>query len=123
VLADTSNKVPGGGLVGTAADAARFGAAFLGSALVSEQSRRLMTTAQSTRTGPTSSGYGFFVGRADGVREAWHEGGQPQVSNILYIQLDRRRVVALLSNLEGVGPQLRDLARAAARAIAVTPGS
>ena len=33
------------------------------------------------------------------------------MSNVLYLQPDRRLGVVLLTNLEGIGPQLTDLAR------------
>jgi serine beta-lactamase-like protein LACTB, mitochondrial len=118
-LADISNKVPGGGLIGTAADVARFGAALVDGHLVSPATFARMTEPQSTSTGTaTTSGLGLFVSRTHGVAEAWHTGGQPQVSTVLYLQPERRRVVALLCNLESVGPSLKTLARAIADAAA-----
>jgi CubicO group peptidase (beta-lactamase class C family) len=117
-LADTSNKVPGGGLVATADDVARFGIALQGGVLLRKETLARMMTRQSTRSGRvTGSGLGVFVGERDGVREAWHTGGQPQVSTVLYMQTDRRIVVALLSNLEGIGSALFELARQIARIV------
>jgi hypothetical protein len=52
------------------------------------------------------------------VREAWHTGGQQRVSNVVYLQPDRRVAVVLLTNLEGIGPQLTDLAREIANVVA-----
>jgi serine beta-lactamase-like protein LACTB len=121
ILADTSNKVPGGGLVGTAEDVARFGAALVDGRLLGAPARRQMLDPQKTREGTlTTSGLGVFLSHTNGVDEAWHVGGQPRVSTVLYMEPGRRRAVAILSNLENVGNSLRDLARALARA-AVPP--
>jgi CubicO group peptidase (beta-lactamase class C family) len=117
-LADTSNKIPGGGLVGTAPDVARFGAALLDGRLLAPATFALMTRPQKTRGGvQTTAGLGLFVTQTAGVAEAWHTGGQPQVSTVLYLRPGRRCAVAILCNLEGVGNALRDLARALAIAI------
>jgi CubicO group peptidase (beta-lactamase class C family) len=111
-LADTSNKVPGGGLVGTAQDVARFAMALQGGVLLQKETLARMMTRQATRDGTlTGTGLGLFLGEREGVREAWHTGGQPRVSTVLYMQPDRRAAVVLLTNLEGLGPVLLDLAR------------
>jgi serine beta-lactamase-like protein LACTB len=111
-LADTSNKIPGGGLVATAEDVARFAMALQGGVLLQKETLARMMTRQTTRDGRlTGTGLGVFLGGREGVREAWHTGGQPQVSTVLYMQPDRRVAVALLTNLEGIGPALLDLAR------------
>jgi len=111
-LADTSNKVPGGGLCATVEDVARFTMALQGGVLLSRESLGRMLTRQKTREGkPVGYGLGFFLTERDGVKEAWHTGGQQRVSNVLYLQPDRRIGVILLTNLEGIGPQLTDLAR------------
>jgi serine beta-lactamase-like protein LACTB, mitochondrial len=111
-LADTSNKVPGGGLLATAEDVTRFAMALQGGVLLQKDTLGRMMTRQSTRDGRlTGSGLGVFLGEREGVREAWHTGGQPQVSTVLYMRPEQRVTVALLTNLEGIGPSLLDLAR------------
>ena len=118
-LADTSNKVPGGGMCATVEDVARFAMALQGGVLLGRDSVSRMLTRQKTKDGkPIGYGLGFFLTERDGVKEAWHTGGQQRVSNVLYLQPDRRIAVVLLTNLEGVGPQLTDLAREIAAVVA-----
>lgn len=98
---DTSYKVPGGGLVATATDIARFGGAFLEGRLVSRSSVSEMLTAQKTRDGTsTAYGLGWAVRDAAGPREAWHTGGQHRVSNAVLLRPDSAVVAVLLTNLE-----------------------
>ncbi len=118
-LADTSNKVPGGGLCATVEDVARFAMALQGGVLLRKDSVGRMLARQKTKDGkPVGYGLGFFLTERDGVKEAWHTGGQQRVSNVLYLQPERRVAVVLLTNLEGIGPQLTDLARDIAAVVA-----
>ena len=111
-LSDTSNRVPGGGLVGTAEDVGAFAAALLSGRLISPQSLQLMMTPQRTRSGKaTGYGLGLVVGRHAGQREAYHAGGQSRVSTLFYMRPDRGLAVVLLTNVEGIGGPLLDLAR------------
>ncbi len=111
-LADTSHKVPGGGLCGTAPDAARFGLALVSGKLLEPATLRQMLTPQETRAGRvTGFGLGITLTRRSRTREAWHTGGQERVSTVLYTRPDSGVVVVLLSNLEGVGTPLLQLAR------------
>jgi CubicO group peptidase (beta-lactamase class C family) len=111
-LADMSHKVPGGGLIGTAPDVARFGTALASGRLVGRTQLEQMLTPQRTRSGRAIGfGLGLAVGRRGGRREAWHMGGQEQVSTIFYLRPDSQLVVAMLSNLEHVQSELLDLAR------------
>jgi CubicO group peptidase (beta-lactamase class C family) len=103
----------------TVDDVAHFAMALQGGALLSRESLLRMLTRQKTRDGkPTGYGLGFFVTETGGVREAWHTGGQQRVSNVLYLQPDRKVAVVLLTNLEGIGPQLTGLARQIATIVA-----
>jgi CubicO group peptidase (beta-lactamase class C family) len=111
-LADVSHKVPGGGLVGTATDVARFGLALLSGRLLTRADVDRMLTPQRLRDGgSTRFGLGLAVGRRGGRREASHLGGQEQVSTVLYLRPDSGTVVAILTNLEKIQSHLLDLAR------------
>jgi CubicO group peptidase (beta-lactamase class C family) len=111
-LSDTSNRLPGGGLVGTAEDIGRFAAAFMAGTLLKPETVELMLTPQRTRDRrSTGFGLGFVVGRRGREREVYHTGGQSRVSTLLYMKPDRRLAVVLLTNLEGIGAPLLDLAR------------
>jgi CubicO group peptidase (beta-lactamase class C family) len=93
--------------------------ALQGGGLLNRDSLARMLTRQKTKDGkPVGYGLGFFLTERDGVKEAWHTGGQQRVSNVLYLQPDRRLAVVLLTNLEGIGPQLTDLAREIAAVVA-----
>jgi CubicO group peptidase (beta-lactamase class C family) len=119
-LADTSYKVPGGGLCSTAGDVARFGSALVSGRLLQPATLELMLTRQRTRGGRlTGYGLGLTLAERQGRLEAWHPGGQERVSTLLYLVADRSvaergQALAILTNLEGVQPQLLALARALA---------
>lgn len=114
---DTSYKIPGGGLVATASDLARFASALLDGRLLRPETVAKAFTKQVTKTGRAIGyGLGWDVAERNGRREIWHTGAQARVSNVLYLQPDRRLVVAILTNLEGSGPKslaqkIADLAR------------
>lgn len=112
-LADTSYKVPGGGLCATAPDLARFVVAVWNGTLLRPETRRLMFAVQKTRGG-RSTGYGLgwavTMGRR-GRREVFHRGDQQQVTSLLYTQPERGVGVALFANLEGVATPIFSLAR------------
>ena len=118
-LTDTSNRTPGGGLVATAEDVARFASALQRGLLLKPETLQMALTAQKLRGGRvTGYGLGWVVGRRGARREAYHVGGQPQVSTVVYMQPDAGVAVAILANLEGVENALLDLARQAAAIVA-----
>ncbi len=118
-LADTSYKVPGGGLCGTAPDAARFGLALVSGKLLDPPALRQMLTRQKTRGGRvTGFGLGITLTGSGRGLEAWHTGGQERVSTVLYTRPNAGIAVALLSNLEGIGTPLLRLARRIADLVA-----
>jgi CubicO group peptidase (beta-lactamase class C family) len=120
-LADVSYKVPGGGLIATASDVARFGAALQAGSLVSRESLQAMLTPQRETAGrATGYGLGLNVATNGGRREAWHTGGQERVSTVVFLLPDEGASVAVLTNLEGVGRELVALGRRLAE-VAVAP--
>ena len=118
-LTDTSNRIPGGGLVANVEDVARFASALQRGLLVKPETLQMALTPQKLRGGrATGYGLGWVVGRRGTRREAYHVGGQPQVSSVLYMQPEAGVAVAILANLEGVENALLDLARQAAGLVA-----
>jgi CubicO group peptidase (beta-lactamase class C family) len=101
ILADTSNKVPGGGLIGTAEDVARFGSALARGTLVSLKTLDLMVTSQRLKDG-SQTGYGLGLGIGVHLRHRTfsHEGSQPGTRSILAILPDDRVEIAIMTNTE-----------------------
>lgn len=109
-LADTSYKIPGGGLSSTVEDLAKFAIAMQNGSLVSEKARNEMWTRQKTRDGEeTTYGLGWQLGKRGGLKEVGHGGGQQGTTTYLYMLPEKRLAVVLMTNLEGV-QGLRDLA-------------
>jgi CubicO group peptidase (beta-lactamase class C family) len=118
-LADTSYKVPGGGLCATAPDLARFVVALWNGTLVRPETRRQMFTSQKTRDGKRTGyglGWALSTGR-QGRKEVFHRGDQQRVSTLLYTEPDRGVAVVLFANLEGIGSPLYALAREVAEIV------
>jgi CubicO group peptidase (beta-lactamase class C family) len=97
---DPSHKLPGAGLLATAEDLARFGAALLRPGLLSERGRaelfRPVPLADGT---PTEFALGFRVKDDDGRRLLHQPGGGIGISAWLFVFPDDDLVVALLSNV------------------------
>jgi CubicO group peptidase (beta-lactamase class C family) len=111
-LSDTSNRLPGGGLVASVEDVARFASALQRAVLLKPETVRLALTPQALRGGrPGGYGLGWVLGQTGRRREAYHVGGQPQVSTVLYLVPASGTAVAVLADLEGVENPLLDLAR------------
>lgn len=101
-LADTSNKIPGGGLSSTAADLVRFALAVREGKLLQPATVEAMFTRQRLKDGSrTSYGLGWNLLEAKGVEYVLHGGGQQGVATMLVMERRRPRVVAVMSNLEG----------------------
>jgi CubicO group peptidase (beta-lactamase class C family) len=106
-LMDSSYKIPGGGLVSTAEDLARFAIAVQSGVLIKSETFEQMSKNQKTRDGrETGYGYGWYVGRREG-REAdgsvWHGGVQQGFTSDLWILPSKKFAVVVLTNLEGGG--------------------
>jgi len=101
-LADTSNKIPGGGLCGGVEDLARFVIALERGSLLKKSTIDLMFTRQRLADGSlTDYGLGWFLRQDKGPLEVFHAGGQQRVSTFLYLLPSERLSVALMCNLEG----------------------
>jgi len=103
-IVNTSNKIPGGGLCGTAADLVNFGQALLTGKLLKRETLDAMWQPARTKAGKsTRYGLGFRIIKADKPRIVGHSGGQPRVSTMLILRPDEGVVVAIMCNLEGGG--------------------
>lgn len=100
-LADTSNKIPGGGLVATAEDLVRFALALQQGRLVKPQTLEQIFTSQRTRDGrPTGYGLGWYITERAGKKWIEHSGSQPGASTELLMLPERGLAVAVLTNME-----------------------
>lgn len=113
-LADTSNKVPGGGWVATAEDLVRFARTLMEGKLLTQASLDQMWTPGTLRDGkPTHYGLGWNVQNENGEFIAQHSGGQQGATSHLLLIPKRRMAIAVLANLEDAGAihLARELAR------------
>jgi CubicO group peptidase (beta-lactamase class C family) len=111
-LADTSNKVPGGGMVSSAADLIRFAVAVRNGELLRPSTLELMWTPQKLSDGkPTEYGLGWFVREASGRKLVLHSGGQQGTSTVVGLLPGDGTAVAVLTNLERaeLGPLLQGI--------------
>jgi serine beta-lactamase-like protein LACTB len=100
-LADTSNKIPGGGLSSTAADLVKFAIATRDDVLLKPETVTLMFTPQKLRNGrKTKYGMGWYVIDADRTKHVYHSGGQQGVSTDLVMLPREGAIVAVMCNLE-----------------------
>ncbi len=107
-LMDSSYKIPGGGLVSTAEDLARFAINVQNGTLIKQETFAQITKSQKTRDGrETNYGYGWFVdmreGRPQGEGSIWHGGVQPGFTSDLWLLPKKRFALVILTNLEGGG--------------------
>ena len=100
-LADTSNKIPGGGLCGTAEDLVEFAIHLTGGTLLKKETAEQMFVRQKRRNGsPTPYGLGWQITERGGQRWVGHSGAQQGVSTLLLLWPKEGLVVALMANLE-----------------------
>ena len=100
-LADTSYKIPGGGLASTVVDLAKFAVAVENDVFVKKQTLERMSTPEKTRDGhSTGYGLGWGIAEKNGLKILVHTGGQQRVSTALYLVPERGVAVAIMSNLE-----------------------
>lgn len=107
-LMDSSYKIPGGGLVSTAEDIARFAIAAQNGLLIKQETFDQMSKSQKTRDGrETGYGYGWYIGGSGGFasdpNSVWHGGVQPGFTSDLVLLPKKRFALVILTNLEGGG--------------------
>jgi len=101
-LHDTSMKVPGGGLVSTSVDLAKFAIALNTGLLVNDRSRDQMWTRQKLKDGTlTSYGLGWGISQTSLLKTVSHSGGQAGTSTYLVIIPEKGLAISIMSNLEG----------------------
>ena len=119
---DSSYKIPGGGLIASADDVARFEEAMLGDKLVKRSTRDLMWASQKTADGAeTDYGYGFRTNKVAGLPSAGHGGGQAGTSTAFLLVPGERAGVVVLTNMDdldaaGLARELMEIVLTAAPA-------
>ena len=104
---DSSYKIPGGGLISSADDMARFEAAIIADRLLQRATRELMWTSLKTADGKlTTYGLGWGLAEKYGVRLAAHSGSQQGTSTAFIVVPERRAGVVVLANMDGVDANL-----------------
>jgi len=102
-LADTSNKIPGGGMVSNPEDLVRFANAVMSGQLVKFETRDEMFTRAKTRDGePVPYGLGWQIQETAGQKWVSHGGAQQGISTLLVTLPAEGFSVALMTNLERV---------------------
>ena len=104
---DSSYKIPGGGLISSADDMARFEAAILADRLLLRATRDLMWTPLQPAEGkPSHYALGWFVAEKFGLQTAGHTGGQQGTDTAFFVVPDRRAGVVVLANMDNVNTNL-----------------
>jgi serine beta-lactamase-like protein LACTB, mitochondrial len=115
---NSSYKIPGGGLISTAGDLARFAARLQSGDFVKPTTfTQMATKARTTDGSEVPYGYGLILGEiADILPGAvWHGGVQQGFTTMVYMLPKERIALAVLANLEGIpgslAPFTNELAR------------
>jgi len=110
-LADTSNKIPGGGLVSTADDLGRFAIALFDGKILKPETFAAMQVPMKTSDGRDSFYFGWSIDEYRGDKLLTHSGSQ-QGTRTYFLMVPRRRfAIAILTNTEDAG--LKELSRKA----------
>jgi serine beta-lactamase-like protein LACTB, mitochondrial len=109
-LADTSNKIPGGGWISNAEDLVRYSRALMSGKLLQPATMQAMWTPLQTADGKsTGYGLGWGVWREGSNLAVGHSGGQQGANTYLLLIPEKKIAVAVLANLEDA--RCYDLAR------------
>lgn len=100
---DSSYKIPGGGLISSADDMARFEIAILANKLLKPATREVMWTRQKAVDG-SQTGYalGWGTQKKYGLALVEHTGGQQGTSTSIILVPERRAGIIVLANMDGV---------------------
>ncbi len=100
---DSSYKIPGGGLISSADDMARFEIAVMGNKLLKPATREIMWTPQKAADG-SQNGYalGWGTQKKFGLALVEHTGSQQGTSTSFILVPERRAGVVVLVNMDGV---------------------
>lgn len=100
-LHDTSIKIPGGGLVTTAEDLAKFAIAVNTNQLIKPETLAQMWSKPKTRDGKEQGyAFGFLVGAEKGQRKIFNDGSQAGTRTYLFMLPEKGFAVALMTNME-----------------------
>ncbi|HEY6385916.1 MAG TPA: serine hydrolase domain-containing protein [Candidatus Acidoferrum sp.] len=100
---DSSYKIPGGGLISSADDMARFEIAILANKLLKPTTRDLMWTPQKAADN-SQNGYalGWGTQKKYGLALVEHTGGQQGTSTSIILAPERRAGIVVLANMDNV---------------------
>lgn len=100
-LADTSNKIAGGGMCARPSDLVRVALALAGGKILKQDSLNEMWTANATADGTrTTYGLGWQIATVDGKKRVMHSGAQPGTATCLVLFPKEKIAVAVFCNLE-----------------------
>ena len=123
-VTNLSVKVPGGGIQSTVADLLKFAEAVLEDKLITAETRALMITSSGLKEKGNPYGMGWFLYSDDtkpSGRVIGHSGSQSGTSTQLFIFLDKKAAVAVISNTAGAWNSVFGLTDKLADAV-VRPG-
>jgi len=100
---DSSYKIPGGGLISSADDMARFEIAIMTNKLLKPTTRDLMWTPQKAVDG-SQNGYalGWGTQKKYGLALVEHTGGQQGTSTSIILVAERRAGIVVLANMDNI---------------------
>ena len=100
---DSSYKIPGGGLISSADDMAKFEIAIMTNKLLKPDTRDLMWTPQKAADG-SQNGYalGWGTQKKYGLALVEHTGGQQGTSTSIILVPERRAGIVVLANMDNV---------------------
>jgi serine beta-lactamase-like protein LACTB, mitochondrial len=100
---DSSYKIPGGGLISSADDMARFEIAIMANKLLKPATREMMWTPQKAADGSQNAyALGWGTQKKYGLALVEHTGGQQGTSTSVILAPERRTGIVVLANMDNV---------------------